>query len=885
MHQLRLFGGVHLENVPDLLSGRAAQRKRLALLGLLGVTSRPVSRDRLIGLLWPEADEERARPLLASALYDLRRALGEDCITSAGDDLRLNPHRITTDAWQFEEAIAVRDWPRAAALYRGPFMDGLFVSGSVELERWIDDERRRFARSWAEALEKYAEELEQAGDQRAAAACWERLASAEPFSPRIAMRLMRSLAEAGEVQRAIDCARIYESRSRAEEMRPDPAVAELAADLARRVTATRAAHPHSEPEVAAHTPETAAGSQRRLRPRALAFAGFAIGIILVLAAMLTNSDRSVDLIAAGVLPDTPSIIVADFKSAEASAPGRAVAEWFRTDLSQSPYVRPLPTQRLSAALKRMQLDPGAPVPTPLAVDIARREGAAGILAGDVAKLGDSYVITAFLLDADGREVFRARETAAAQADLLKAISSLSAHVRRAVGESRKSLRASPPLPRVTSTSVEALLLFRRSRQAGLRLDDRVALLEQALRHDSTFAMAYANLAAGAGSSGQAVRASYYARKAYENNERLPEPERSYTVGAYRDLTLGDRAGAIAVFRGVTERFPRNVVAHSYIADLLLREQRWQEAERAAPMEIMLAPRAYAGHSNLMYAQLAQGNRRAAKLTLAAADSLSDSEHLFLTLHYYEATRDYAEAARWLDSLATADDVEPYQIWSHRIDFALAQGQLRKAAQIAAEQLTTPAQRLSAAASVARVRLRLAGDTAREVAAVESALRRDPLASVPDIHRPYVPLAEFFADAELPARAQQYLAEFRASPAYRADHPGMAALARAQGRLSDAANAYEKLNKRDSSAECTYMYAFDLGHTYELSRDITRAIAAYEQGVNAFGCQYRDVALGHAYLALSRLYRLEGNHDRSRHYAVALDKLWQDADSELQRLRH
>jgi hypothetical protein len=43
-----------------LLSGEAAQPRRLALLALLvRAGDRGISRDRLVGYLWPDADEER----------------------------------------------------------------------------------------------------------------------------------------------------------------------------------------------------------------------------------------------------------------------------------------------------------------------------------------------------------------------------------------------------------------------------------------------------------------------------------------------------------------------------------------------------------------------------------------------------------------------------------------------------------------------------------------------------------------------------------------------------------------------------------------------------------------------------------------------------------
>src|SRR5687768_18606156 len=94
---LRLFGSPSIEasdggGVP--LSGRVAQRHRLALLALIAVApGQRLSRDKLIAYLWPESDSERARNLLKVSTYVLRSELGESALMSEGDDVRLNADR------------------------------------------------------------------------------------------------------------------------------------------------------------------------------------------------------------------------------------------------------------------------------------------------------------------------------------------------------------------------------------------------------------------------------------------------------------------------------------------------------------------------------------------------------------------------------------------------------------------------------------------------------------------------------------------------------------------------------------------------------------------------------------------------------------------------
>jgi DNA-binding SARP family transcriptional activator len=92
---------------------RASQQRRIALLALLAASpSGAVSRDRLVGLLWPDRDERSARHLLADSLYMLRRTLGDGSIVASGEALQLSPDLVWTDVVEFHSAPkrAARRW-------------------------------------------------------------------------------------------------------------------------------------------------------------------------------------------------------------------------------------------------------------------------------------------------------------------------------------------------------------------------------------------------------------------------------------------------------------------------------------------------------------------------------------------------------------------------------------------------------------------------------------------------------------------------------------------------------------------------------------------------------------------------------------------------------
>ena len=67
------------------VTGRAAYRRRIALLAILAVARRrPVGRERLIGLLWPEHPADAARHTLSESLYVLRKELGDGAFVAGG---------------------------------------------------------------------------------------------------------------------------------------------------------------------------------------------------------------------------------------------------------------------------------------------------------------------------------------------------------------------------------------------------------------------------------------------------------------------------------------------------------------------------------------------------------------------------------------------------------------------------------------------------------------------------------------------------------------------------------------------------------------------------------------------------------------------------------
>lgn len=192
---LRLLGGATLLDANQRpLQGRATHRHRLALLALLG-RAHPagVSRDRLIGLLWPERDSASARHLLRQSIHEIRQELGPAAIGGIGDDVWLGESRLAVDVMLFEAAITAGNFEAAVASYRGPFLDGFFLDDAQELDEWIATQRAQLAGRHEAALTSLAKAAESRDDSAEAGRWWRVLSAARPSDSKVALHLVDSL--------------------------------------------------------------------------------------------------------------------------------------------------------------------------------------------------------------------------------------------------------------------------------------------------------------------------------------------------------------------------------------------------------------------------------------------------------------------------------------------------------------------------------------------------------------------------------------------------------------------------------------------------------------------------------------------------------------------
>jgi DNA-binding SARP family transcriptional activator len=192
-------------------------RKNIALVVYLARSpKRARAREHLIGLLWGDKPEEKARHSLNEAVRVLRRYAGEGGVDSDATQVRFHADAVELDTDRFEALVAAGDYRGAAALVAGEFLEGFSVPGASSFDDWMTAERAHWRQRSVEVLIRCAEQLLAAGALTGATETARRALALDPLSDAAARAVMRCLALAGDRAGALEQGEIFARRLKAE---------------------------------------------------------------------------------------------------------------------------------------------------------------------------------------------------------------------------------------------------------------------------------------------------------------------------------------------------------------------------------------------------------------------------------------------------------------------------------------------------------------------------------------------------------------------------------------------------------------------------------------------------------------------------------------------
>jgi len=450
--RLQALGSVELSGPGGReLKAVLSRPKLLGLLAYLAASAagRFHRRDTLVGLLWPEATDERARNALRQAIYQLRNELGEGVLVGRGDEeLGLDAGRFWSDVAAFEAALEAGDREGALELYRGDLLAGLYVTDAPAFETWLEDRRADLRRRAAAAARALAERARGDGNAAAAGRWGRRALELAPLDEALVRGVIGLLSDVGDRAGAVQ---EYDSFARRLKAQMDVGPAPETEALARAIRARGADVPAA---LAAHDPQPLSGGRlaappvtadvvapavmprleapqwaRLVRtPRVVAaLAGVAA---VAVAATLVVRGRAPDLqwgrVALGVFENRTGDSTLD-------AVGHMVAGWTAGALRRSRLAEvPDPDlSRQAVALATLRREADERTRTRI---VAEATGARLVVSGTVFLVGDTLLLDARVTDAERQVVLAQLDPVRAlRADPAPAVVALSSRIAGAIG--------------------------------------------------------------------------------------------------------------------------------------------------------------------------------------------------------------------------------------------------------------------------------------------------------------------------------------------------------------------------------------------------------------------------------------------------------------------
>jgi eukaryotic-like serine/threonine-protein kinase len=275
---------------------------------------------------------------------------------------------------------------------------------------------------------------------------------------------------------------------------------------------------------------------------------------------------------AHALTDKDTIVLADFTNSTGdSVFDDTLRQGLAVQLQQSPFLSQLSDQRIRATLALMNRPPDSPLTPGVAREICERTGAAAVLDGSIAPLGNQYVLGLRAQNCRSGDVLDEEQVQAEKKeDVLNALTQVARQFRTRVGESLASVQKhDTPLAEATTPSLDALKAYSAAIRVLEQNGDAAAqpLYKHAIELDPKFAMAHAFLGLSYSSTGEAGLAAENTAKAYALRERTSQVEKFFITNLYQLNVTGNLEEAEKTCQTWAQTYPRDFQPHSFLAGI------------------------------------------------------------------------------------------------------------------------------------------------------------------------------------------------------------------------------------------------------------------------------------------------------------------------------
>ena len=269
----------------------------------------------------------------------------------------------------------------------------------------------------------------------------------------------------------------------------------------------------------------------------------------------------------------------------------AIPNLLITSLEQSPYLRVTTWERMYDLLKQIDKADTKVINRDIGFELCRMDGIEAIVLGSYTKAGDTFATDVKVLDvSDKRLIKGAQAKGEGVASILRnQIDELSREISKGVGLSEQTfIETHVKLAEVTTSSMEAYSNFLQGRDCMEKSywEDALPFFKKAIELDSTFSMAYLNLARTYVMLYQAAESNLAFQQANKYSYKATEKERLYIEEA---MSYFDPEKRVHILKEMVKKYPKEKRVYYRLGLYYFDKRMLEEALNAFENSLKLDP--------------------------------------------------------------------------------------------------------------------------------------------------------------------------------------------------------------------------------------------------------------------------------------------------------
>ena len=414
-------------------------------------------------------------------------------------------------------------------------------------------------------------------------------------------------------------------------------------------------------------------------------------ILILLAAAVFVVWRLLDRSPARPLPlnGKPSLAVMYFKNNTGQDRFEhwrtALADLLVTDLHQSRYVSVLSSERLYGILEELDAIQAASYSSQIIREVGDRGRVDRVLVGNYTEAGDTFRINVSLQDARSGEIIASESVEGrGERSLYSLVDEITLWVKSHFELTEQELAEDidNQVETITSRSPEALKIYSEARQLHLqgRYPESITRMQEALRIDPDFAMAFRSVAVSYGNQGLGFRRRQVMEKAFELSDRVSERERLTIRGDYFMSSESTYDRAIDAFESLLKLYPDDSIGNTNLGIIYNNLEDFDRAIMLYNTNIRNSPENMLSYWNLAETYCAMGEYAQARRTLRRylEHDPENTDILQRVAETYAYEGNYQAAAKELDAYERLNPDDPNTVFFARAYIELLRGRYQEA---------------------------------------------------------------------------------------------------------------------------------------------------------------------------------------------------------------